>query len=62
MIQIVAVGSVSAEILLIEKTLDAATQADLIGISVSANRPTHAAMPAAPQKDYGNPSHPSSDT
>lgn len=51
-IQIVAVGSVGAERLLIKQTLDAASQANLIGMILKAYRPTHPAVPAAAKYHY----------
>ena len=50
-IEIVAVGSVGAESLFIKQPLDAATQANLIGVIAEANRPTHLAVPATAE-DY----------
>jgi hypothetical protein len=52
-IEIVAVGSVRTESLLIEQTLDATTQANLIRAILVANRPTHFAVPAT-AKDYNS--------
>ena len=49
-IQIVAVGSVGTEGVFIEKTLDATSQANLVGVSLRANRPTHLAVPAASEQ------------
>jgi len=46
-IEIVTVGPVRAECLLIKQALDATTQADLIRVILRANRPTHLVVPAA---------------
>ena len=50
-IEIVAIGSVGAEGLLVKQTLDATAQANLIGMILEAYRPTHLAMPATAE-DY----------
>ncbi len=50
-IQIVAIGSVGAEGFLVEEALDAAAEADLVGVIFKANRPAHLAVPAT-AKDY----------
>jgi hypothetical protein len=49
--EIVAIGSVGAEGLLVKQTLDATPQANLIGMILEAHRPTHLAMPATAE-DY----------
>jgi hypothetical protein len=59
-IEIVAVGSVGAEGLLIEQTLDAAAQANLIRMILEANRPTHLAMPAPAEDHHSSRAQPSS--
>jgi hypothetical protein len=46
-IEVVVVGSVSAEGLLIEQPFDAASETNLIGMILEANRPTHVTVPAA---------------
>lgn len=53
LIQVVAVGAVSAEVLLIEEALDAAAQADLIRVLLETNWPAHFAMPATAQNQHG---------
>jgi len=45
--EIIAVGSVGAERLLIKQAFDAAPQANLIRVILEANRPAHLAVPAA---------------
>jgi len=60
-IKIVAVRSVSAEGLFIEQTLDAATQANLIGMILKAHRPTHLAVPATAQDNDSSGSQPGRD-
>ena len=49
--EIVAIGSVGAEGFLVKQTLDAAAQANLIGMILETNRPTHLAVPATAE-DY----------
>lgn len=46
-IEIVAVGSEAAKVLLVEEPLNAAIEANLVGDSLGANRPAHLAVPAA---------------
>lgn len=46
-LDVVAVGSVGGETVLIKQAFDAAAQANLVGVVLSANRPTHLSMPAA---------------
>ena len=50
-IEVVAVGAVGAEGLLIKQAFDAAAQANLIGVIVEAHGPAHLAVPAA-AKDH----------
>ena len=57
-VEIVAVRSVGAESLLIKQALDAATQANLIGIILEANRPTHLPMPATAEDHDSRRSQP----
>jgi hypothetical protein len=61
MIEVVAVGSVGTEGLLIEQALDAATQANLIGAILGPNRPTHFAVPATAEDHNSRSSQPSRD-
>jgi hypothetical protein len=49
--EIVAIGSVGAEGLLVKQTLDSTAQANLIGMILETDRPTHLAMPATAE-DY----------
>lgn len=51
-IDVVTVGPVAAESLLIEETLDAATQADLVGMFLDSYGPAHFLVPAAAQNRY----------
>lgn len=46
-VEVVAEGAVGAEGFLVKETLDAATEADLIGMLLIADWPAHFAMPAA---------------
>ena len=55
-IQIIGVGPVGTEGVFIEKTLDAATQANLVRVSLRTNRPTHPAMPATADHHNGGSS------
>jgi hypothetical protein len=45
-----------AEGFFVEQSHGAATQANLVGASLQANGPTHLAVPAAPERHYGNSS------
>jgi hypothetical protein len=56
-IQIVAVGSVGAEISFIKQAFDAATDAGLVGVILLADRPAHIAMPAAAKHHQSGPCH-----
>jgi hypothetical protein len=49
--EIVAIGSVGAEGLLVKQALDATAEANLIGMILETYRPTHLAMPATAE-DY----------
>jgi hypothetical protein len=53
-LQVVAIWTIAAERLLIEKTLDTATHTDLVGIVFGPDRPAHLAMPAPPKDKYGS--------
>src|SRR5208282_1879208 len=57
-IQFVTVGSVGAKSVFIEQTLDAATQADLVGVLLQAYWPAHSAMPAAGKNHQSSACHP----
>jgi hypothetical protein len=59
--EIVAVGSVGAEVLLIEQPFDAAAQANLIRVILVPNRPTHFAVPATAEDHHSRRSQPSRD-
>ena len=50
-VEVVAVGSESAESLLIKQAFDAAAQANLVRVILEAHRPTHLPVPAA-TKDH----------
>ena len=56
-IKVVAVRSEGAKVLLIKEPLDPTAQTNLVGVFLDANRPTHLAMPAAPQDHHGSPSY-----
>jgi hypothetical protein len=60
-IEVVAVGSVGAEGLFIEQTLDTAAQANLIRVILEPNRPTHFAVPATAKDHHSRSSQPSRD-
>jgi len=51
-IEIVTVRPIGAENVLIEQTLDAAIEADLVGMVLGPHRPTHLPVPTAPQNDH----------
>jgi len=51
-IEIVAVRSVGAEGILIKETLDAAIEANLVGMVLSPDGPTHFAVPATAENDH----------
>jgi len=53
LLEVVAVGAISPKGILIEKPLDAAAGADLIGAALRAYRPAHLAVPASPKNDGG---------
>jgi len=57
-IEVVAIGSISAEILLIKQAFDAAAQTNLIGVIVEAHRPAHLTVPAAAEDHYSSCSEP----
>lgn len=45
-IEVITIGPVSAEGVLVKQTLDTAAEADLVGITLGAHRPAHLAVPA----------------
>src|SRR5437868_4203503 len=49
-IEVISVRPIGAESLLVEKTLDSATGANLVGIPLSTDRPAHFAVPATTKK------------
>jgi hypothetical protein len=51
--EIVAIGTVAPERVLIEKPLNAATGTNLVGTALSPDGPAHFAMPASPKDDGG---------
>ena len=57
-IEVVAVGSVSAEGFLIKQAFDATAQAYLIGVILKAHRPTHLPVPAAAEDHNSSRSQP----
>jgi len=50
-LKIVAVGTVAAEGILIEQTLDSATRTNLVGTALGSDRPAHLPVPATPQEN-----------
>jgi hypothetical protein len=48
-LKIVTVWAVASEGILVEQTLDSAGRTNLIGTTLGADRPTHLAVPAAPE-------------
>ena len=50
-IQVVAIRAVRPKLAFIEQPLNAATETHLVGVILSAHRPTHLAVPTPPQ-DY----------
>ena len=48
-LKIVTVWAVAAEGILVEQTLDSTGRTNLIGTTLGADRPTHLAVPAAPE-------------
>jgi hypothetical protein len=57
-IEIVAVGSVGAEALLVKQAFDAAAQANLVRVILKANRPTHLSVPATAEDHDSSRSEP----
>jgi len=55
-VQIVTVRAVGAEGLLVEKPLDPAAEANLIGVILSTNWPAHFAVPAAAKQHHSGAS------
>ena len=51
-IEIVTVGSVGAESILIEEALDTTIEADLVGMVLGPDGPTHLAVPATSEYHY----------
>ncbi len=58
-IQVVAVRPVRSEILLVEKTLDPTTKANLVGVFLGADRPTHLVVPATAKNHHPGACEPS---
>ena len=50
-LKLIAIGSVTAESLLVEQTLDAAIGANLVGVALATDWPTHLRMPAAAKNE-----------
>jgi len=50
-IEIVTVRPISTEIVLIKQTLDAAIEANLVGMVLGPHWPTHLSVPTTPQND-----------
>lgn len=59
-IEIVAEGSVRAEGFLIKQAFDAAAQANLIGVILESDRPTHLTVPATAEEHNSSRSQPGS--
>src|SRR5207244_12243312 len=53
-LEIVTVGSIGSKGLLVEEPLDAAAKADLVGMFLNPDGPTHLAMPATAQNHDGS--------
>ncbi len=53
-VQIVAIGAVRAKRPFVKQALDSATQTNLVGVSLGANRPTQLSVPAAAKDDHPN--------
>src|SRR4029077_15380922 len=60
-VQVIAERAIGAESLLIEQPLGAAAQANLIRISLPADRPAHLAVPAASERQERRPSQAAGD-
>ena len=48
-VKIVTIGAVSTKILLVEKSLDSTSEADLVRVLARVDGPAHVLVPAAPQ-------------
>lgn len=57
-IQVVAVRAISSKLVLVKKPLDAAAKTDLIGMTLSAHRPTHLTVPTAPEDNHSGTCQP----
>src|SRR6267378_4397082 len=55
-VQVIAERAIGGESLLVEQPLGAAAEANLIRISLAADRPAHLAVPAASERQHGRPS------
>lgn len=58
MVDVVTVGAVAAKTLLVEKSLDATAEANLVGVILNSYGPAHFLMPAASQHRYRCPCQP----
>lgn len=56
-IQIVVVRAVGTKRFLVKQAFDAATQANLVGMLLRTDRPTHSAMPATPEHHHRSGGH-----
>src|ERR1700687_1476688 len=54
-VQVIAERAIGGEGLLVEQALGAAAQANLVRISLPADRPAHLAVPAASERQHGRP-------
>jgi len=50
--QVIAIGTVGAESLLVEKTLDPTTEANLVGVFLGSDWPTHPVVPATTKNHH----------
>lgn len=55
-LQFIAIRAIGLKGFLIKQSLDATAQADLVGITLGANRPAHLAVPASPEENDGHSS------
>jgi hypothetical protein len=57
-VKFVTIGAIGTKCFLVEKTLDPATQTDLVGTTLGANRPAHFAVPAAAKQYHAGTGQP----
>ena len=56
-VQVITIRAIGAKRFLVEETLDPATQADLVGVTLGADRPTHLAVPATTEQHHADSGH-----